>query len=97
MADADDARNYTEKALLGRPEITSVTLRGNGVEVRADFAKITSYTRAQIERTQRFVQNKWKGTGFALIPSGDSTVIGLPDKTSPHLVPGPPIGGSGNF
>jgi hypothetical protein len=97
MADVDDAQNFTEKSLLGRPEITSVTIRGNGVEVRADFATMTSYTRSKIEGAQRYVHNHWKGVGFALIPSGDTNVLGLPDKTSPHLVPGPPPGGSGIF
>lgn len=97
MADIDDARAFVTKALIGVKSITSVTSLGNVIRVSADFATVTSYARSKIEQLEAFVRRRWQSLGFAVVPSGTTTVLGLPDKTSPHLVPGPPPGGTGTF
>lgn len=97
MADIDDARAFVTKALTGVRSITSVTSLGNVIRVSVDFATVTSYARSRIEQLEAFVGRRWRNLGFSLIPSGTTTVLGLPDKTSPHLVPGPPPGGTGTF
>lgn len=97
MSDIDAARAFVAKALIGVKSITSVTALGNVVRVSADFATVTSYARSRIEQLEVFVHRHWRDIGFAFIPSGTTTVLGLPDATSPHLVPGPPPGGTGTF
>jgi hypothetical protein len=88
------ARTMVEKTLTVNKEVSAVTIIGETVvQVHVNFEKMTSFTNRRLEIAQQMLGRY--GFGLALCPTGISIVIGLPDKTSPHLVPGPPPFGFG--
>jgi hypothetical protein len=85
-----------EKMFLANSEVEAVTLLNDRVvQVELDFALMTSFTRRKLETTTLMVNRR--GYGLAVTPTGDSVIVGLPNLTSPHQVPGPPPGGMGRF
>lgn len=77
---AEEARTFAEHLLRGHAEVGAVRrLPGDKViQVMVDYERVTSWTQRRVDLLAQILQRR--GFNVVMTPSGESQVLGLPDK-----------------